>query len=601
MRVQSSGNAVGAAVLIANLAAGLTVMAPTRASAQAHCEPGADTSAAALAARFAPVLRFAPSEPYFPTVPFFAAFDGKDNDQNGRTDFQDPGEIVQLNPGDTTYTSWVRLDSLYVAAKREASPIDLLVGPPVPPVPAVFYRVINLSEDEQATLRRFLKKDILVWEKTRRTYVGTLDILNQPFKVVQYYFYYVRDVGLVGHPQDIEFTFVFVPTDPVLACQARMVVGAGHTKWVPNNTLVLTNNTVLGVEDLARFDSLTSIITELGGHSSAPDVPPYGKFMQGVDVNIQPTKAWGTRDVQALAQMGYGGVYQPTMTLSRDTVFHPVYYWPRGASYAYGVDYTLQPAPLWARLYAVLDTVAAGVPAGQWPAVIGEVRTLLDSIATLMGRAPFAGVEALDSTTVLRMAAWTRPMMSPAGMEGGVVEPHRGQPWLHSIYLGSPDAIFKTHLYPPSMLSVEKPVDVLRLITWGITEWPGNSHQFQVGLVVPWPYLPFEPRGFMTLEAGLIASNDFSGREFALNYSYYSAYFQRVSWYTTFAWIPDADITGSHFTVTVGPSLLLVMKPSKSLAAPFNVLRFSTGPRFRLSGGSTSAGVDWEFKFSFRQ
>jgi hypothetical protein len=32
-----------------------------------------------------------------------------------------------------------------------------------------------------------------------------------------------------------------------------------------------------------------------------------------------------------------------------------------------------------------------------------------------------------------------------------------------------------------------------------------------------------------------------------------------------------------------------------------NALRLSTGPRFRLSGPSYNAGVDWEFKFTFRQ
>jgi hypothetical protein len=579
----------------------LLLLRPSAASAQAHCEAGSDTSAAALAARYAPVLRFAPSEPYFPTVPFFSAFDGIDNDGNGRTDFQDPDEIAQFNKGDTLHTSWATLDSLYVQEKKRTSPAELTQGPPVAPVPAVFYRVATLTTQQQDAMRRYLKKDILVWDKTRRTRLGSSGILQHPFKVIEYYFYYVRDVGLVGHPQDIEFVFVFVPADPALACEARMLVGAGHTERVPNNTLVLTNNTVLGSEDLARFDTLTSVITELGGHSSAPDVPPYGKFMLGVDVNIQPTKAWGVRDVQALAQMGYGGAYQPTMTLSRDTVFHPVYYWPRGATYSYGQDYSLLPAPLFARLYGVLDTVATGVAPGQWPATVATVRGLLDSIAVLMNRPPFAGTDSLDSLTVKRMAAWTRPMMAPPGREGGEIAPHRGQPWEHSIYNGSPDVIFKSHLYPPSMRSVEKPVDLFRLITWGVTEWPGNSHQFQVGFVIPWPYLPFEPRGFMTLEAGLIASDDFSGREFGLDFSYYSEYFQRVNWYTTTSYIPESSITGSHFTVSVGPSLLLWMKSNKKLFQPINVLRFSTGPRFRLSGSSSTSGVDWEFKFSFRQ
>jgi len=579
----------------------LIVVNPAAAWAQAQCQAGADTSSAALAARYAPVLRFAPTEPYFPTVPFFSAFDGVDNDGNGRVDFQDPDEIAPFNKGDTLHTSWVTLDSLYVAEKKRASPAELKDGPPVAPVPAVFYRVTTLTTQQQDAMRRYLKKDIMVWDKFRRTRLGSFGILQHPFKVIEYYFYYVRDVGLVGHPQDIEFVFVFVPSDPALACEARMVVGAGHTQWVPNNTLVLSNNTVLGSEDLARFDTLTSVITELGGHSSAPDVPPYGKFMLGVDVNIQPTKAWGVRDVQALAQMGYGGAYQPTMTLSRDTAFHPVFYWPRGATYDYGQSYSLLPAPLWARLYGVLDSVEAGVAPAQWPATIAEVRGLLDSIAVLMDRPPFAGVDSLDSLIVQRMASWTRPMVAPPGREGGVIAPHRGQPWEHSIYNGSPDIIFKSHLYPPSMRSVEKPVDVFRLITWGVTEWPGNSHQFQLGFVIPWPYLPFEPRGFMTLEAGLIASEDFSGREFAADFSYYSEYFQRVNWFTTFSYIPESSITGSHFTITVGPSLLLWMKSNKTKFGPLNVLRFSTGPRFRLSGSSSTSGVDWEFKFTFRQ
>ena len=591
----------GRNAVLGGFAFSLMLLSPVTARAQAHCEAGADTSAAALAARYAPVLRFAPTEPYFPTVPFFSAFDGIDNDGNGRTDFQDPDEIAPFNKGDTLHTSWVTLDSLYTAEKKRASPAELTEGPPVAPVPAVFYRVTALTTQQQDALRRFLKKDILVWDKYRRTSLGSSGILQHPFKVIEYYFYYVRDVGLVGHPQDIEFVFVFVPADPALACEARMVVGAGHTQWVPNNTLVLSNNTVLGSEDLARFDTLTSIITELGGHSSAPDVPPYGNFRLGVDVNIQPTKAWGVRDVQALAQMGYGGAYQPTMTLTRDTVFHPVVYWPRGATYSYGQAYTLMPAPLWARLYAVLDSVETGRVPAQSPPTIATVRVLLDSIAGLMGRPPFAGADSLDSLAITRMAAWNKPMMSPAGMEGGVVEPRRGQPWEHSIYNGSPDIIFKSHLYPPSMRSVEKPVDIFRLITWGVTEWPGNSHQFQIGFVVPWPYLPFEPRGFMTLEAGLIASEDFSGREFGLDFSYYSEYFQRVNWYTTFSYIPESSIVGAHFTVSAGPSLLLWMKSNKTKFGPLNVLRFSTGPRFRLSGSGSSSGVDWEFKFSFRQ
>ncbi len=579
--------------------AGIVLLA-LPAEAQDWCSAGADVSDAALAARFSPVLRFAPSEPYFPTVPFFYAFDGIDNDRDGLVDFEDLDEIAAYNPDDTVHTSWEVLDSRYSDLLTQLSP-DPRIGTPVAPVPAVFYRVEDMDEKSRDAMRRYLKKDILGWDRALKTKVGTLDLAEQPFKVIEYYFYYVRDKGLLGHPQDIEFTFVFVPADPVLACEARVIVGAGHTDRVPNNVLLLSNELVLGVKNLARDDTLTGVITELGGHSSAPDVPPYGLFRLGVDVNWQANKSWGTRDVQALAQMGYSGAYKPDMTLPRDTIYHPVYLWPRGAEYAYGQDYSLLPAPLFEELYQVLDSVSAGLPSDQWPGMIDTVTVLLESIGSLLGREELVGVESLDSLSIQRMAAWNKPMIAPKGPEGGVVEPHRGQVWKHSVYTGEPTVIYKSHLFPPSMRSIEKPKDFFRLITWGFSTWPGSSHQFQMGFIIPWFVLPFEVRGFMNLEAGLVTSSDFEGTAFSLSFTYYNSYFQRVSWYTTGTWLPDSDITGSHFTVSAGPSLLLWMKSNKSLLGPLNALRFSTGPRFRLSSGSTGSGVDWEFKLALRQ
>ena len=577
----------------------LLAMGPTSLLAQEQCRPGTDVSDAALAARYAPVVRFAPAEPYYPTVPFFYAFDGIDNNANGLVDFADLDEIAAFNPGDTINPSWAILDDRYTAELTSKSPIG---GTPVAPVPAVFYRVADLTESQEDHMSRFLKKDILAWHRAEQTRIGSLDVLNAPFKVIEYYFYYVRDRGLVGHPQDIEFAFVFVPADPVLACVARIVAGAGHTSWVPNNVLVLSNDLVLGNISLAEVDTLTSILTELGGHSSAPDVPPYGKFRLGVDVNWEATKAWGVRDVQALARMGYGGAYQNEMTLPRDTADHPVFYWPRGSRHGYGQDYSLLPAPLWQRLYAELDSVAEGVAPGHWPETVRSVQARLDSIAALMGTSPLDGVAELDSLAVLRMAAWTRPMIAPKIPGGGMVSAHRGQPWKHDAYHGSPSDVFESYLYPPSVKSIEKPVDIFRHVTWGITTWPGNASQLQVGLVLPWIRLPIEPRGFLTFEVGVLGSDDFSAGGVSFNLSYFSSYFQRVSWYTTVSYIPDAGVTGSHFTVAAGPSLLLWRRTHRSLLGPVNALRLSTGPRFRLSGqASTTSGVDWEFKFTFRQ
>ena len=599
MKLASSEMQCRASLLLAALSGIFLLAVPAK--AQDWCSAGADVSDAALAARFSPVLRFAPSEPYFPTVPFFYAFDGIDNDGDGLVDFEDLDEIAAYNPDDTVHTSWEVLDSRYNDLQtrliREPG-----IGTPFAPVPAVFYRVRDLDDKSRDAMRHYLKKDILAWDRALKTRVGTLNLVEQPFKVIEYYFYYVRDKGLVGHPQDIEFTFVFLPADPALACEARVIVGAGHTDRVPNNVLVLSNELVLGVSDLARHDTLTSVITELGGHSSAPDVPPYGWFRLGVDVNWQANKTWGTRDVQALAQMGYGGAYRPDMTLPRDTIYHPVYIlWPRGAEYTFGQDYSLLPTPLFHQLYQALDSVSAGLTSDQWPGMIDTVTVLLESIGSLLGREELVGVKSLDSLSIRRMAAWNKPMIAPKGPEGGVIEPHRGQVWEHSVYAGEPIVIFKSHLFPPSIKSVEKPKDIFRLITWGFSTWPGNSHQFQAGLVIPWIELPFEVRGYMNLEAGLVTSDDFEGTAFSLLFTYYNSYFQRVSWYTTVAWLPIKEITGSHFTVSAGPSLLLWMKSNKSLLGPLNAIRLSTGPRFRLSSGSTGSGVDWEFKFAFRQ
>ena len=570
---------------------------PTSARAQDHCSAGTDMSDAALGARYAPVVRFAPSEPNFPTVPYFYAMDGVDNDGDGVIDFNDPDEIVSYQPGDT-FPSWETLSDWYDEEFSRLSPDPHSVTP-VAPLPAVHYRVKTLTQKEQDAMRRFLKQDIMMWGRAQKSNVSRHSLLDKPFKVIEYYFYYVRDMGLVGHPQDIEFAFVFVPTDPADACEGRLIVGAGHTDRVPNNVLVLTNNLVLGLEDIARNDTLTGLLSELGGHSSSADVAPYGRFRLGVDVNWQANKTWGTRDVQSLAQMGYGGAYRPDMTLPRGPEYNSVTLWPAGAEYDYGQDYALMPVALFEELYEVLDAVASGQTSAA--EAVAPVKAHLDAIAAVMGVDRFVGVENLDAAAVERMTGWTKPMIAPPGREGGVIATHRGQIWEHSVYTGEASVIFKSHLFPPTMKSVEKGQDLFRLISWGFTTWPGNAHQLQVGMVIPWVELPFATRGFLDLQAGIVGSDDLDKATFSLNLSYFNSYFQRVTFYSTVAWLPNDEITGSHFTVSAGPSLLLWMKTNKSLLGPLNAVRFSTGPRFRLSNGSNGSGVDWEFKLSFRQ
>jgi hypothetical protein len=174
------------------------------------------------------------------------------------------------------------------------------------------------------------------------------------------------------------------------------------------------------------------------------------------------------------------------------------------------------------------------------------------------------------------------------------------QVWKHWQYTHQSTYIFKPHLFPPSVKSIERPTDILRLISWGYTTWPGAGHRWAAGFVIPWIETPIEVRGFLELQAGVNTTTDLDATEFSMKLTYFNSYFQRVSWYTSVAWIPDPTFTGAHFTVAAGPSFLLWTRPSKSLLGPVNVLRLSTGPRFKI-GGTGSSGVDWEFAFSFRQ
>ena len=577
------------------------LLTPDVAVAQVHCQATVDTSDAALAARYAPVMRFAPNEPYFPTIPFFSAFDAFDNNENGLTDFEDVEEIAAFSESDTVHASWDVLNTWYVESLARLSP-PKGTAPPVPPVPAMFYRVKSLSERERDDIWRYLKSDILALKRSRRSEWHDLDLEDKPFKVIQYYHYYVGDRGLVGHPEDIEFVFVYVPADPVLACRFRIVVGAGHTERVPNNVMVIGNQSIVGQADLARTDTLTDVIVELGGHSSAPDMPPYGQFQLGIDVNWQTTKSWGTRDIQAIAEMGYGGRYHDEMTAPRDSALHPVVLWPMDHSGAGRDGYALLPAPLFEELYDALPDAAVELTSDEWAVTIDTVAVLLDSIAALLGSDSLVGVGSLDSLAVRRMAAWNRAMISdPSEPEGGMLAPRRAQVWKHSIYTTDRSTlILKPHLFPPSMKSIDSAADLLRLISWGFTTWPGSGFQLEAGFVIPWFALPIRTRGFFEIQAGIGSAHDIDKTEFSLGLTYNSSYFQRASWYTTVTWLPDPDVTGSHFTVSAGPSFLLWSSAKKSLLGPVNILRISTGPRFRLSSGASS-GVDWEFAFSFRQ
>jgi hypothetical protein len=286
-----------------------------------------------LARTYAPVLRFAPTERYFPTVPFYTAFQ------------PEAGKIVSYSDSlELPLVSEVR-EAYDLALDRTARPFEVRL-----PVPVVFYRVCDFTEpvDSSAALDSaalhprwsrkawhlwdYLRSDEQAWhrfglEKLRTSDTslvgswapvadrspGSLVRSINRFRVIQYFVYYVQDWGLMGHSEDIEYTFVFIPEDTVAAKSFRVIVGAGHDPPAPNNVLVLS-----GREASKRRHYHPNILVELGGHSSAPDMPPFGQFSAGLDVNWHIDDIWGTRDEQATAGLSFSGRYEGTMTFPRD-------------------------------------------------------------------------------------------------------------------------------------------------------------------------------------------------------------------------------------------------------------------------------------------
>lgn len=285
-----------------------------------------------LARTYAPVLRFAPTERYYPTIPFFTAF----LPHAGMVaPFSDSLKLPLVSRVREAYDS---------VLDRGVRPFELKL-----PVPVVFYRVCDFTEPvdpaatpDSASLRdRWSKKAWHLWDYLRsdeqawhrfgleklRTSDAPGDVWGptsaQPsgslvrgisrFRVIQYFVYYLQDWGLQGHTEDIEYTFLFIPEDAHAARSFRVIVGAGHDPPAPNNVLVLSGR------DASKSRHFhPNILVELGGHSSAPDMPPFGQFSAGLDVNWHIDDLWGTRDEQATAGLSFSGRYEGTMTYPRD-------------------------------------------------------------------------------------------------------------------------------------------------------------------------------------------------------------------------------------------------------------------------------------------
>jgi len=138
---------------------------------------------------------------------------------------------------------------------------------------------------------------------------------QRDMELYQYWFYYLFDEGFAGHMHDSEHAFVFVtPDDGEVKC----VVGAGHTSATANNILVSFDSISANWNAPERLPKHMPILVELGKHASAPDKDMNGRFDFGIDANVFPEYAWGSRDVAAATGTAKGGEFREVYSYIRD-------------------------------------------------------------------------------------------------------------------------------------------------------------------------------------------------------------------------------------------------------------------------------------------
>jgi hypothetical protein len=586
-----------------------------------------------LALRHAPVLRFAPNARYFPTLPFFTAIDGVDNNGDGRTDLADSAEVT-LTDKDSPLPVWNLLDQAYIGQLPAGGKRADQEVPPSQQLrfgldhSAVMYRVCAMERGEVRELFRYLKSDEQAYSR-----IGVHAPLSETiqdttaFKVIQYYFYYVKDLGLQGHPEDIEMVFVFVPVDAKKASQFRVVVGSGHSERTPNNVLVLFAPQ-LGVD---RLNDSLSIIVESGGHSSAPDLPTYGQFTPGIDVNWHIYDIWGTRDIQAISGLGFAGRYRPEMTFPRDgknaIIIFPSNY---NASARQMMQVASQPekgdsATHSYRLLPVLPFIRISQLLEDSSAQVDTIGAILDTLARMIQSQKegshddwaFTGFNSLDTeeqqAAVRWMQAWNQDMLVRWWKPGEKMRPQlrsrkKHQVWEHDGYLRDPTNIFKSHLFRPTANAISSAGDVLKLVTLGATGYPGDAYELYAGMVIPAVPFIFRLPGYSEFQFGVYRPNFWADARssFSAAWVWENHRNALISWYRKVSFIPlRSEVLGTEaadFGLGIGLSFLPAIQRKSGATDPFNALRIRVGLRLDLDHPEDALRrVGWEIQVQVRQ
>ena len=378
----------------------------------------------------APILWYADREEHFPTLPFFPAFDGIDNNGNGRIDFGDPSEVAPL--AENSPHSIASLDSLhqwYCTLPRDERR----------KLAVVFYKVDSLPADK---VGKILFSDEQAWMRLNRDIKSYLKNEEKSLLVFQYFFYFVHDQGLKGHPEDLEHAFIFVPRDTFEFF--GIAAGAGHWDIVPNNVLIYRQG------ELPPSDqSHQHLLVELGGHSLAPDLNANGLCDPGVDVNWHTDHFWGTRDIQAISGQGATAKYQTWMTFQRSDsslIFPPDPDLLKEETSA--VFYRLLPAEKFKSLENSILSSSSGTKTGGSSGWSEQVRQHFG----FLEKARFSLPPSFDSEEIKRrLRLWSGDLRVRVSdePESENWNKDKHKVWKMRAYHHSPTEIFRNYLFRP--------------------------------------------------------------------------------------------------------------------------------------------------------
>ncbi|OGC92546.1 MAG: hypothetical protein A2142_09745 [candidate division Zixibacteria bacterium RBG_16_48_11] len=510
----------------------------------------------------APILWYADREEHFPTLPFFPAFDGIDNNGNGRIDFGDPSEVAPL--AENSPHSIASLDSLhqwYCTLPRDERR----------KLAVVFYKVDSLPADK---VGKILFSDEQAWMRLNRDIKSYLKNEEKSLLVFQYFFYFVHDQGLKGHPEDLEHAFIFVPRDTFEFF--GIAAGAGHWDIVPNSILIYQRG------ELPPSDGFhLHLLAELGGHSQAPDLNGNGVFEPGVDVNWHTEHFWGTRDIQAISGQGSTSKYQTWMTFQRSD--SSLIYPPDAALLknkpASAVYYRLLPVEKFRSLENSILSSSSQAKEGSssnWSSGVEKHFGFLN-------QAGFSLPESFDSPeTIRRLRLWSQDKRVRISDQPEYVNwsKDKHKVWKMRAYNNSTTEIFRNYLFRPRRYG--------GLGLWGKLE-QSTSPEFRLAWITPawaWRIVPMKVDGVTEFHFGWQAPSPNRGfkREKLTAAFYYDRFYARlISWYTNLTYL-NSSSPFSNFSLGGGASFQL---PALSLVSvnpldTFHWVRLRVGIRVPL-------------------